>query len=100
MGNWKDEDIATVEFVKEYLAEFKAGIDCNPQFLLSEQERIKVQNALAATEHFCLEMLGTRRNKLYMHDLILMAVGFYGGFLSAQDVQARHNPAPPGPSRN
>jgi hypothetical protein len=87
MGKWKDEDFATVEYIKEYLEEFKSGINCNPQFLLSEQEKSKVQSALAATETFCLEMLGTRKNKLYMHDLILMAVGFYGGYLSALDVQ-------------
>ena len=90
MGKWKDEDFATVEFIKEYLEEFKSGISCNPEFLLNEQEKSKVQSALAATETFCLEMLGTRKNKLYMHDLILMAVGFYGGYLSALDVQNRH----------
>jgi hypothetical protein len=95
MGKWKDEDFATTEYIKEYLEEFKAGIDCNPQFLLNEQEKMKVQSALAATEQFCLEMLGTRKNKLYMHDLIMMAVGFYGGFLSALDIQSRQKPTNP-----
>ena len=98
MGSWKDEDFATIEFIKEYLAEFKSGIDANPEFLLNEPEKGKVLSALAATEHFCLELLGTRKNKLYMHDLILMAVGFYGGYLSAMDVQTRHNR--PDPSAN
>lgn len=98
MGKWKDEDFATTEYIKEYLEEFKAGIECNPQFLLNEQEKTKVQSALAATETFCLEMLGTRKNKLYMHDLILMAVGFYGGYLSALDVHTRHSQ--PDPSNN
>lgn len=91
MGKWKDEDFATPEFIREYLEEFKAGIECNPQFLLNQQEKVKVQSALAAAEHFCLELLGTRKNKLYMHDLILMAVGFYGGYLSALDVQSRRS---------
>jgi hypothetical protein len=95
MGSWKEEDFATIEFIKEYLQEFKAGIESNPQFLLTGPEKIKVQSALAATEHFCLEMLGTRKNKLYMHDLILMAVGFYGGYLSAMDVHTRHSQADP-----
>ena len=98
MGSWKDEDFATAEYIKEYLEEFKSGINSNPQFLLNEQEKVKVQNALIATEHFCLEMLGSRRNKLYMHDLILMAVGFYGGYLSAQDMQSHHSQ--PNPSNN
>jgi hypothetical protein len=92
MGNWKDEDIATPDFIKEYLAEFKAGINCNPQLLLNNKERIKVQDSLVATEKFCLELLTNRKSKLYMHDLILMAVGFYGGYLTAQDLQSRPNP--------
>ena len=93
MGKWKDEDLATPELIKEYLKEFKAGIDCNPQFLLSETEKSKVQSALAAAEQFCMELLSTRKSKLYMHDLILMTVGFYGGFLSALDFQARESNA-------
>jgi hypothetical protein len=90
MAKWKDEDIATIEYIREYLAEFKSGIECNSQLLMSETEKIKVQSAITATETFCIELLGTRKNKLYMHDLILMAVGFYGGYLSAMDVQSRH----------
>lgn len=89
MGNWKDEDIATPEFIKEYLKEFRAGIECNPQFLLNDAEKVKVQNSLIATEQFCMELLTTRKSKLYMHDLILMAVGFYGGYLTATDVKSR-----------
>jgi hypothetical protein len=82
---WKDEDIATPEFIREYLNEFREGVKENPQFILSEKEKLKVQNALLATEQFCLELLATRKSKLYMHDLILMAVGFYGGYLTASD---------------
>ncbi len=89
MGSWKDEDIATHELIQEYLKEFKQGIDCNPQLLLSEAERRKVESSLLATEKFCQEMLSKRRSKLYMHDIILMAVGFYGGYLSALDLRAR-----------
>jgi hypothetical protein len=85
MSSWKDEDIATPAFIKEYLEEFKSGISENPKLLLNEKERLKVQDSLNATEKFCLEMLATRKNKLYMHDLILMAVGFYGGYLTAVD---------------
>jgi hypothetical protein len=96
MGTWKDEDYATIEYIKEYLEEFKSGIDCNPQFLLNDQEKFKVKSAIAATETFCLELLGSRKNKLFMHDLILMAVGFYGGYLSASDVQSRHSQSSPG----
>jgi hypothetical protein len=96
MGKWKDEDLATIAFIKEYLAEFKSGIEGNPQFLLNDREKNKVQSAIVATEAFCLELLGTRKNKLYMHDMILMAVGFYGGYLSASDVQTRHSQPNPG----
>lgn len=91
MGNWKDEDIATPELIKEYLAEFRSGIDSNSQMVLSNQEKSKVESALAAMDKFCLEMLANRKNKLYMHDLILMAVGFYGGYLTALDVQSRES---------
>jgi hypothetical protein len=90
MANWKDEDIATPELIKEYLEEFRSGINCNDQLVLSEPEKKKVQSALAATEQFCMELLRTRKNKLYMHDLILMAVGFY---LSALDAH-NHYPNP------
>jgi hypothetical protein len=86
---WKDEDIATPELIQEYLKEFKEGIDSNPQLLLSDQDRLKVQSSLLATEKFCLEMAAKRHHPLYMHDLILMAVGFYGGYLSALDLQSR-----------
>lgn len=89
MSKWKDEDIATPELIKEYLKEFKSGIECNPQFSLSEKEKGKVQNSLRATETFCMELLSNRKSKLYMHDLILMAVGFYGGYLTASDSQDR-----------
>jgi hypothetical protein len=89
MSSWKDEDIATADLIKEYLAEFKEGISCNPQLLLNDKERIRVNDSLAATEKFCLELLLNRKKKLYMHDLILMAVGFYGGYLTALDYQSR-----------
>jgi hypothetical protein len=89
MGKWKDEDIATPEFIKEYLEEFKSGISNNPQLLMSDREKQKVQNSLIATEKFCLEMLVSRKSKLFMHDLILMAVGFYGGYLTAMDCLTR-----------
>jgi hypothetical protein len=91
MGKWKDEDVATPEFIQEYLEEFKEGINSNPQFLLSDKERLKIQSSLAATEQFCRELLISRKNKLYMHDLILMAVGFYGGYLTALDCQVHKN---------
>lgn len=91
MGKWKDEDIATPEFIKEYLAEFKEGINNNPELLLNEKERLKVQSSLIATEQFCLELLVSRKNQLYMHDLILMAIGFYGGYLTALDFQKHRN---------
>ncbi len=91
MGKWKDEDIATPDLIKEYLEEFKEGISCNPQFVLNDKERLKVQDSLVATEKFCLELLASRKSKLYMHDLILMAVGFYGGYLTALDYQAHTN---------
>lgn len=91
MGKWKDEDIATPDFIKEYLEEFKQGISCNPQLVLNDKERLKVQDSLVATEKFCLELLAGRKSKLYMHDLILMAVGFYGGYLTATDYQT-HSP--------
>jgi len=89
MPEWKDEDVATPEYIKEYLKDFREGIDTNPQFLLNDKERVKVESSLAATESFCMELLRTRKSMLYMHDLIMMAVGFYGGYLTALDVQSR-----------
>jgi hypothetical protein len=85
MSKWKDEDIATVEFIGEYLQEFKEGITHNPQYLLNEKEQARVQEALAATDKFCLELLAGKKGRLYMHDLILMAIGYYGGYLTALD---------------
>jgi hypothetical protein len=85
MGSWKEEDFATPEFIQEYLKEFREGVADNPQFSLSEKERQKVDRSLKATQQFCLEMVNSRKSRLFMHDLILMAVGFYGGFLTAQD---------------
>jgi hypothetical protein len=85
MGSWKEDDFANPDFIKEYLKEFREGVAENPQFVLSEKERLKVSRSLKATEQFCLELATGRKSKLYMHDLILMAVGFYGGFLTAQD---------------
>jgi hypothetical protein len=89
MGKWKDEDVATPDLIKAYLEEFKEGINCNPQLLLNNKEILNVQDSLLATEKFCLELLTNRKSKLYMHDLILMAVGFYGGYLTALDYQSR-----------
>jgi hypothetical protein len=89
MGKWKDEDVANPALIKEYLAEFKEGISCNPKLILDDKERLKVQDSLQATEKFCLELLSSRKTKLYMHDLILMAVGFYGGYLTASDFHTR-----------
>jgi hypothetical protein len=85
MSKWKDEDIATPEFIGEYLQEFKEGITRNPQYLLNEKEQAKVKDALAATEKFALELLAGKKGRLYMHDLILMAIGYYGGYLTALD---------------
>jgi len=85
MSKWKDEDIATRELILDYLQEFKEGIASNSQCHLDEKEKSKVNQSLEATEKFCLGLLSSRRSKLYMHDLILMAVGFYGGYLTALD---------------
>jgi hypothetical protein len=82
---WKDEDIATPELMKEYLDEFKQGIESNTQYQLNQAERLKVQESLTATENFCTGLLTSRKGQLYMHDLILMAIGFYGGHLTAMD---------------
>ena len=89
MGKWKEEDVATPEFIKEYLEEFRQGIADNPQFQLKETEKLKVQDSLAATETFCLGLLAGKK-RMYMHDLILMAIGFYGGYLTALDCRAKY----------
>jgi hypothetical protein len=84
MSAYKEEDLATPEFIKEYLKEFREGIAENPQYQLDEKEKLKVQDALNATEKFSLGLISGKK-KLYMHDLILMAIGFYGGYLTALD---------------
>lgn len=91
MSTYKEEDLATPEFIKEYLEEFKEGIADNPRCQLDEKEKLKVQDALEATEKFCLGLISGKK-KLYMHDLILMAIGFYGGYLTALDCLSKENP--------
>ena len=88
MSKWKDEDIATPELIEEYLKEFEEGISSNPECLLDEKEKAKVQDSLAATRKFCLRVLAGKKGRLYMHDLILMAIGYYGGYLTALDARA------------
>ena len=85
MGSWKDEDVATVKFIEEYLNEFEEGIESNSQYKLDEEEKAKVQESLKATHNFCIDLLKGKKRTLYMHDLILMAIGFYGGYLTALD---------------
>jgi hypothetical protein len=85
MSTWKDEDVATIPLIKAYLKEFREGIENNPDCKLDEEENARVQESLEATEHFCTGLLSGRKSKLYMHDLILMTVGFYGGYLTAMD---------------
>lgn len=85
MSKWKDEDIATPDLIKEYLKEFEAGMQENPRYQLSEGEKLKVRESLDATEKFCLGILSGKK-RMYMHDLILMAVGYYGGYLTALDA--------------
>jgi hypothetical protein len=85
MSKWKDEDVATPALIKEYLQEFKEGILNNPACKLSDSEKTRVEESLSATEKFCLELLVDKKRQLYMHDLILMAIGFYGGYLTALD---------------
>jgi len=85
MSTWKDEDLATLPFVQEYLEEFREGIENTPDCKLSAEENVRVQKSLKATEQFATSMLQNRKSKLYMHDLILMIVGFYGGYLTALD---------------
>jgi hypothetical protein len=84
MSTYKEEDLATPEFIKEYLEEFKEGIAENPRYKLDEKEKLKVNEALDATEKFCFGLISGKK-KLYMHDLILMAIGFYGGYLTVLD---------------
>ena len=86
MSKWKDEDIATNEFSQEYLQEFREGIFNNPACAVDEKDEPKIEEALTATSKFCSGLLAGKK-KLYMHDLILMAIGFYGGYLTALDAQ-------------
>jgi hypothetical protein len=95
MAQWKDEDIATTDLIVGYLQEFKEGIFNNPDCQLAEAEKTKVEEALEATQQFCLELLVGKKRRLYMHDLILMAVGYYGGFLSALDKQINQGSTKP-----
>lgn len=85
MSEWKDEDIATPDLMKEYLDQFKANIACNSQYQLDDKEKTRVQQSLEATEKFTAGLLAGQK-KLYMHDLILMAIGYYGGYLTALDA--------------
>ena len=85
MSTWKDEDTAILPLMQEYLKEFREGIENNPDCKLSTEENARVQKSLKATEQFASNLLQTRKSKLYMHDLILMIMGFYGGFLTALD---------------
>jgi hypothetical protein len=87
MSTYKEEDLATAEFIREYLQEFREGIADNPNCDLSEEDRPKVQQALEATEKFGLNLLAGKK-RIYMHDLILMAIGFYGGYLTALDCRS------------
>jgi hypothetical protein len=87
MVQWKDEDIATPDLIEAYLQEFREGIFNNPDCQLAEAEQTRVKEALEATQQFCLELLVGKKRRLYMHDLILMAIGYYGGYLSALDKQ-------------
>ena len=84
MSNWKDEDIATSAFIQEYLQEFREGIFNNPACAVDAKEKPKIEQALTATEKFCKGLMAGKK-MLYMHDLILMAIGFYGGYLTALD---------------
>jgi hypothetical protein len=88
MSTYKEEDLATPEFIKEYLKEFREGIATNTRFQLDNKEKPNVEDSLKATEKFCLNMLAGKK-KIYMHDLILMAIGFYGGYLTALDCATK-----------
>lgn len=87
MAQWKDEDIATPELMEGYLQEFREGIFNHPDCQLEETEKARVEKALTATREFYLELLVGKKRRLYMHDLILMTIGYYGGYLSALDAQ-------------
>jgi hypothetical protein len=84
MSKWKDDDIATPTFIQEYLQEFREGIFNNPSCAVDEKDKPKIEEALTATDKFCKGLLAGKK-RLYMHDLILMAIGFYGGYLTALD---------------
>jgi hypothetical protein len=86
VSKWKDEDVATLEFIEEYLKKFKQGIFNHPDFSLDENEKTKVLHSMDATDKFCKGLLTGKRGNLYMHDLILMAIGFYGGHLTALEA--------------
>jgi hypothetical protein len=86
MNKWKDEDIATKQYIDAYLLEFREGIMNNPDFALERKELVKVEHSLNATEKFCKGLLTGKKGRLYMHDLILMAIGFYGGHLTALEA--------------
>jgi hypothetical protein len=84
MSNWKDEDVATAERMKEYFLEFKEGIENNPELKLHDAEKANVIKSLDAAEKFSQSLLAGKKT-LYMHDIILMTIGFYGGYLTALD---------------
>jgi hypothetical protein len=84
MSNWKDEDVATPELMREYFQEFKEGIEKNPDFKLNEAEKLNVFRSLEAAEKFSQGLLQGKKT-LFMHDTILMTIGFYGGYLTALD---------------
>jgi hypothetical protein len=91
MSVWKDEDMATPVFIEEYLKEFREGIINNQQLALAPAEKVKVEHSLEATEKFCKGLLAGKKGKMYMHDLILMAIGFYGGHLTALEAHVCEN---------
>lgn len=93
MVQWKDEDLATPELILGYLQEFREGVFNNPGCQLEETEKTRVEESLAAAREFCLELLVSKNRKLYMHDLILMTIGYYGGYLSALDAHKNKNQA-------
>ncbi len=84
MSTWKDEDVATPALMKEYFLEFKDGIENNPELKLQEREKANVLRSLEAAEKFSNGLLAGKK-ALYMHDIILMTIGFYGGYLTALD---------------
>jgi hypothetical protein len=84
MSKWNDEDIATPELMKEYFKEFKEGIENNPDLKLHDLEKANVMKSLDAAEKFADGLLAGKKT-LFMHDIILMTIGFYGGYLTAID---------------